>query len=165
MKKKINFIRKIFFPVLIGFTYIISLPGYSSADSTWEEAKRLEKSEKTTQTSVIKRRRVEFSSSNADPFRIDVMKSKQAGPASAAPKVPLPKFTIQGIVWGGEVPQAIVDNKVVKPGDSIDNVHIVDINREGIDVFFNGAQYTLPSPAAAVVTEKKQNPGGEKNEK
>lgn len=165
MKKKTDFIRKIFFPVLIGLTYIIGSPGYSFADSVWNEAKRLEKSEKTTQISVIKRRRVEFNGSNADPFRIDVMKNKQEGPVSAAPKVPLPKFTIQGIVWGGEVPQAIVDNKVVKPGDTIDNVHIVDINKEGIDIFFNGAQYTLPSPAAAVVTEKKQNPGGEKNEK
>ncbi len=60
---------------------------------------------------------------------------------------PLPALTVQGIVWGGQTPQAIINNKVVKVGDTIENVEIIDITKNGVDVFFEDQEYNLPAPA------------------
>jgi len=55
----------------------------------------------------------------------------------------LPSLTIQGIVWGGSFPQAIINNKVVRAGDTIEGVEITDINKNGVTVFFENQKYTL----------------------
>jgi hypothetical protein len=60
---------------------------------------------------------------------------------------PLPSLTIQGIVWGGSLPQAIINNKVVKVGDMIEEARIISINKDGVTVFFGNREYNLSSPA------------------
>jgi len=52
-------------------------------------------------------------------------------------EIPLPKFTIEGIVWNSDMPQAIVDGRVVRIGDVIENVEIVNIEKRGITVSYN----------------------------
>jgi len=84
-----------------------------------------------------------------DPFQPLDKKKKIIEPAvvqQLAPKVPLPALNISAIVWGGIFPQAIINGKVVKPGDSIEGVNIVDINKTGITVSFANRIYNLPSP-------------------
>ena len=58
---------------------------------------------------------------------------------------PPPVLKIEGLVWGGRLPQAIINQKVVKIGDIIEGAQIVDINREGVTLTFNNSQYNLPS--------------------
>jgi hypothetical protein len=58
---------------------------------------------------------------------------------------PPPVLKIEGLVWGGRLPQAIINQKVVKIGDIIEGAQIVDINREGVTLIFNNSQYNLPS--------------------
>lgn len=58
-------------------------------------------------------------------------------------KEPLPALTVQGVIWGGNLPQAIINNKVVKIGDTQEGVSIVDINKNGVIVFFKGRKYGL----------------------
>ncbi len=61
---------------------------------------------------------------------------------------PLPPMTVNGLIWGGAFPQAIVNNRVVKIGDMLDSeVKVVDITREGVVVFFDYKNYSLPPPA------------------
>ena len=69
-----------------------------------------------------------------------------AVPQQPEQEVPLPALNISAIVWGGIFPQAIINEKVVKPGDSIEGVNIVDINKTGITVSFTNRIYNLPSP-------------------
>ncbi len=59
---------------------------------------------------------------------------------------PAPSLTIQGLVWGGHFPQAIVNNKVLRVGDTIEGARIVDINKEGVVLYFDGQQYNITSP-------------------
>ncbi len=59
---------------------------------------------------------------------------------------PLPPLTIQGLIWGGNFPQVILNNKVLRVGDTIDEVRIMDINKEGVVLSFDGQQYNLTSP-------------------
>lgn len=75
--------------------------------------------------------------------------------------LPPPALNIQGIVWGGELAQAIINNKVVKVGDVIEEAELIDIQREGIVISFKNRQYNLSSPAAAYLTEEAK---GGKNE-
>jgi hypothetical protein len=63
-------------------------------------------------------------------------------------KKPLPALTVQGVIWGGDFPQAIINNKVLKVGDTIEGVKIKAIAKEGIIVLFEGSESAISSPAA-----------------
>ena len=60
---------------------------------------------------------------------------------------PLPVLNIQGLVWGGRFPQAIINGTVVMVGDTIAGTRIIDISKEGIVVFYNNQRHTLRSPS------------------
>jgi len=62
----------------------------------------------------------------------------------------LPPLVIQGIIWGSSVPCVIIDSRVLKEGDLLGEVKIAKIGREGLELLYQGWNYTLPSPAAAV---------------
>jgi len=59
------------------------------------------------------------------------------------PIIKPPSLTINGLVWNSEFPQAIVNNQIVKLGDTIEGVTVVGIHREGIDITFAGVQFTI----------------------
>jgi len=76
---------------------------------------------------------------------------------------PLPsleKFKVQGVIWGGKFPQAIINNKVLGVGDSIDGVEIVNIEKKGITLNLAGRAFNLAPPGNTQVLEK-----GDKEEK
>ena len=58
-----------------------------------------------------------------------------------------PALKVQGIIWGGKFPQAIINDKVVKVGDTIEGAQITDIKKEGITCLFQGRQFNVSSPA------------------
>jgi hypothetical protein len=61
----------------------------------------------------------------------------------------LPSINVQGLIWGGVFPQAIIDEKVVKKGDMVGEMRIVEIDKEGITVLFNNKEYVLSPSAGA----------------
>lgn len=73
-------------------------------------------------------------------------------------KKSLPALTVQGLIWGGSLNQAIINNKVVKAGDTLEGARIVSIEKEGILVLFEGQQYSIPAPAAAGPLKKEGGP-------
>jgi len=75
-----------------------------------------------------------------------------------AAEVKLPVLKVQGLIWGGNFPQAIINNKVVRVDDEVDGAKIVSIEKDGLWVSFNDKQYNLSSPVA--VTKSVKNPGG-----
>jgi len=118
--------------------------------------------------SSIERRIVEYQAGNQrDPFqglaKIDVTQGSGIVEAkSPKSEKPLPRLAIQGIVWGGKFPQAIIDNRVVKVGDRIklgtrEGATIIDIDKEGVVVVFEGQEYKLPAPARSTSSK---NPSG-----
>jgi len=87
--------------------------------------------------------KVEYKSEDArDPFEEEKTEDKGQSKQQAEAK-PLPNLQIQGIVWGGGLPQAIINNKVMRVGDTIEGVQITDINKKGVTVFFDSRRYTL----------------------
>jgi len=70
----------------------------------------------------------------------------QAPLENIVPDKPLPSldnFKVQGVIWGGKFPQAIINNKVLGVGDSIEGVEIVKIDKKGITLNFAGRTATL----------------------
>jgi hypothetical protein len=57
-----------------------------------------------------------------------------------------PVLKISGISWGSSFPQAIVNDKVVRAGDRVDDVEIVSIKKEGLVFLYNKRQFVIPAP-------------------
>ncbi|MFA6217210.1 MAG: hypothetical protein WDL87_06140 [Candidatus Omnitrophota bacterium] len=68
----------------------------------------------------------------------------------------LPALTIQGIIWGGSLKQAIVNDKVVKEGDMIASARIIEISKNGIVVLYMNKQYIVNAPAVDFITNLKK---------
>ncbi|MDD4980858.1 MAG: hypothetical protein PHC54_06315 [Candidatus Omnitrophica bacterium] len=90
-----------------------------------------------------------------DPFQEENIGAE--GGAEAAQK-PLPALAIQGMVWGGTFPQAIINAKVVKIGDTIAGARIIDISKSGVTVLYEDKKYNLGAPLATAQdnSQKKQ---------
>ena len=103
----------------------------------------------------FKRPHIEYNASNLrDPFedllarkREEEARKKEAEPTIEI-NVPPPPLTVQGLVWGGTTPQAIINNKVVKKGDVIEEAEIVDIGKDGVNVLYKNHLFRLSSPAS-----------------
>jgi len=92
-----------------------------------------------------------------DPFRPKIKTKKDlktAPPEEEKPK-PLPTFNIQGVIWEGTVPMAIINNKVVKVGDVLEEARILGIDKEGVSFLYYGREYKLLAPGSVYKTEKK----------
>lgn len=91
-----------------------------------------------------------------DPFReeqLEISEKTQIKESKA-----LPNLQIQGTVWGGSFPQAIVNNKVVRVGDKIEGVTIIDINKAGVTVLFDNQQYNLTTSSSTGSVSVQTNP-------
>ncbi|MDD5568207.1 MAG: hypothetical protein PHY88_03275 [Candidatus Omnitrophica bacterium] len=88
-----------------------------------------------------------------DPFKPLITKEKEEDTKKNIQKEvpketrPLPEMKVQGLLWGGVFPQAIINNKVVKAGDMIGEVKVAEISKEGVTVIFSNMEYKLSSPA------------------
>jgi hypothetical protein len=66
----------------------------------------------------------------------------------------LDNFKVQGVIWGGNFPQAIINNKILRVGDLIDGAEIASIEKEGITLNFAGRLANLATPGNAPVLRK-----------
>lgn len=76
--------------------------------------------------------------------KVDNIITVPQAPPQRRPPVPPPSLSIQGIVWGGDRPQAIIGGKVVGVGDTVQGVKIVSIRKSGIDVLSGGRKFHVP---------------------
>ncbi len=105
---------------------------------------------------------VEYSASGLrDPFQSYITSGNlpSSRGAEISGEQALPSLEVQGIIWGGSFPQAIINHKVVKVGDTLEGVRIIAINQQGVIVFFGSRQYSLVAPG--ISTGKPKNQGGE----
>jgi hypothetical protein len=77
-----------------------------------------------------------------DMFHLYMYNMQKAKPVEEIPMV-MPDFVIQGIVWNTDRPQAIVSGQVIKVGDIIEGLEVLNIAKEGITVDFNGRRILI----------------------
>ncbi|MDD5432935.1 MAG: hypothetical protein PHO70_08155 [Candidatus Omnitrophica bacterium] len=120
-------------------------------DETSSRIEKLIKREEEKPLVVFERPNIVYNSQGArDPFK-GLVQPEEASASSSftTQERPLPAFTIQGVIWGGVLPQVIMNNKVLKVGDIIEEAQIVSIDKEGVIVLFDGRQYNISSPVAS----------------
>jgi len=116
---------------------------------------------------VILRPVIEYSSGDLrDPFNdlfyLDEEKEEQSVPApqenlnAGESMFSLRNFKVQGVIWGGKFPQAIINNKVFRVGDLIEKAEIVSIEKEGITLNFAGRLANLAAPGNAPVSKESE---------
>ena len=143
--------------IYIIFTYFFSICVCFSAtvtafagisDRAITELKQVEQLPEKNET--VDRPNVEYTAEKVkDPFQANIVRNTTTSSDVLQPEeiVP-PSVVIQGIIWGGKVPQAIIDNTVVKVGDTIKgDIRILNISKDGVAVFYNNQRFMLSSPA------------------
>ena len=119
------------------------------------------------QKEAIIRPKVEYKAEGLkDPFQpfITEKETVKTVTPSLPSKKTLPALTVQGLIWGGDFPQAIINNKLVKIGDSVEEAEVTAIEKDGVTLLYTNRTYKLPSPQMAVGQSKKRQIKGGSNE-
>lgn len=100
---------------------------------------------------LIVRPQVKYESGRLrDPFQPylgdkPVIQFQSAG-SLAQSNINLDAFKVQGIIWGGRMPQAIINNKVLAVGGLINEAKILNIDKNGVTLSIAGQVINLPAP-------------------
>lgn len=130
--------------------------------------------ETAAETPSLKGPKVEYKAEGLrDPFQSPIKEEEVKVELPKKPVKPLPPLTVQGIIWGGSLSQAIINDKVVKKGDTVSvkiggttgEIRIIDISKDGITVSFEEQVYNLSSPAGVSLESPKKSPEGGAYEK
>jgi len=159
--------RNSFLAVFILSLSQASLFAITKLDKEMQDLEKVEEKKQIAPPEVIVRPRVEYKANDfknpfSDPFQENAVSAP--GKIPEGPQVqekPLPPLEVQGIIWGGDFPQAIINNKVVKIGDTVEGVTISAIDKDGVEVIFEQTKHRLSSPANV---KSAQEPQGGKNE-
>jgi len=101
---------------------------------------------------TIERPVFEYESSKLrDPFKTYLVKEPEAvlqeDGEVLKPELDLSKLDVQGVIWGGKIPQAIINSQVLTIGDLIEGAEILSIDKKGVTLGFYGAIFDLAAPA------------------
>lgn len=69
-----------------------------------------------------------------DPFLLDASKAKERG---------MEDLTLSGIVAGEQIPYAVINNEVVKLGDKVGVMTVIEINEDNVVLDENGQRHIL----------------------
>ncbi len=114
---------------------------------------------------AILRPKMEYKSGRLpDPFQSPMVKETkqtalEAGISmgSEQPAFNFGSLKVQGIIWGGRIPQAIINNKVLTVGDSINGAKILSIEKNGITLIADGTVGNLAAPGQSYISKQKVN--------
>ena len=79
-----------------------------------------------------------------EPKTPQTLTSAQAVVAQKVSTSP-PSLQVQGIIWGADTPQAIINHKVVRIGDSLEGARVTAIDRRGVTLEFQGETIVVHS--------------------
>lgn len=76
-------------------------------------------------------------------------------PPEVVKKPNMDSIVLKGVVWNSDIPQAIINNKVMNIGDEINGLRIVAITRDGVEFSSNGVKtFVTISQQKGVVAAK-----------
>lgn len=71
-------------------------------------------------------------------------------------KIVPPAIVVEGLVAGGPVPQVIIEGKIFKVGDKVQDAAIIAITKEGIEVVYQLEIFTYLAPSRAMVVKREE---------
>jgi len=107
---------------------------------------------------------LEYNSGNLkDPFEGPFDKQEKENISSEKPEdIKPPDLVVQGITWSENGNRAIINNKVVSAGDTLEGVKVTRIDKDGVVVVYKGRQHILEAPAKKMTGSVKNTEGGTK---
>ncbi len=163
---KINNIIWAFFYIVI-CALILFKSDVFATPSVFEAMEKVETAEKAAPADeFIKKRSVIYKAESLrDPFQTCMEEENKQSTSPQTSSVPqnipvanlFPSLTVQGIVWGGNFPQAIINNKVVKVGEAIEGANVKAIDKEGVTFIFEGIERKLSTSVSAPVSTSGPN--------
>ncbi len=76
-----------------------------------------------------------------------------------------PNLNIQGLIWGGRFPLAIIESRVLKAGDVISGYTIDKIDKNGVVLSVKGTLFKVCPPSLTQVNNAAKNQEGDKDAK
>lgn len=58
-----------------------------------------------------------------------------------------PAITVESQISGGPIPQVIIGGKIFRVGDKVQEALIIRIDREGVEVLYQGQTFLFPAPS------------------
>jgi hypothetical protein len=90
-----------------------------------------------------------------DPFQTWIIKEQPAqpvvpgGPVEPEITAVAPALNVQGVFWGASFPQAIINNTIVKEGDTVQNAKVLSITKDSIKFQFSNREFSVAAPASS----------------
>jgi hypothetical protein len=96
------------------------------------------------------------------PAKRDVVRTVSTGKTELQPTA-LPTLSVQGLIWGSNKPQAIINNKVFNIGDQIEGAKIIEISKDGVklsyqDKIFLAVPEKVKTTLQKTIGGKNENP-------
>jgi hypothetical protein len=142
-KKKEQIILIILIPIfLLGLLYVHSQKGTPAKGIKTDIAATATEGQITDIPDPEGALKIIYAESPKDPLQnilivyVDEINKTNAG-IEVRTDIPMPPLSIEGLIWNTDVPQAIINGKVVRKGDMIEGVKILEINGDGITVEHN----------------------------
>lgn len=89
-----------------------------------------------------------------DPFESQLPEPVIGAPVQAAAteeeQIQLPEapvITVESQISGGPIPQVIIGGKIFRVGDKVQEALIIRIDREGVEVLYQGRTFLFPAPS------------------
>ncbi len=90
-------------------------------------------------------------------------KGKEIKEIEEEKEIVLPTFVIQGMVWGGVKPQALINEGLCEKGDIIKGAEITDINKEGVTFIYKNKKFIIQPTVKLDKIGQIKEEGGIKN--
>ena len=158
---KISFLTSVLICFAFGTAVAAKAPKLMNEKARVDKVMQSDENMAKSGTAAFKREVLKYDSERLrDPFSSPFISIEPGDKRSKAKEVQLPDLAVQGLMWGGNYPQAIINNKVVKAGDTVAGVNIVEINNKEILVMYKDRHFSLPAPALTEKEIKKKSKGG-----
>lgn len=90
-----------------------------------------------------------------DPFenQLPRVKPKEEGKLTSTggseelAKVNLPALSVESMISGGPVPQAIIKGRIRRVGDDVEGALITKITKDGVELLYQGNTFLVPAPS------------------
>jgi hypothetical protein len=164
MKRAVKFLIQLAFLTILSSGFLLS---YVFADEKIQMIQQLETEEKRVNDDFDISINIDYDAAQLrDPFQSYLKEHKEELPVEEnIGPFQLPSLNVQGIIWGSNIPQAIINNKVLKTGDIIDDAKILVINKTGVKMVYKNHEFNIAAPSVISMDNISSKFKGGKNEK
>ena len=89
---------------------------------------------------VLPRKNAKYSSPSS---RINKKKIVHRSSRAARKRYPSGRYVLEGVIYDGQVPRAVINGRLLKQNDKIDNYELIAINSEQAELFDSSSQTKL----------------------